>query len=830
MAVPLVFLTYYNPILAFGLKAFCRTAVEAGVDGVIVADLPPEEAGPLRAEAEPAGLDVDPLRRADLDARAHAEDRAGQRRLHLPGVAHRGDRRAQPSCRPSSRQHLRALRGITTKPICVGFGIGTPGAGGRGRPARRRRRSSAPPSSRLVEQHDAGSADALVAEASATSSPVACKDAAARAVRDDRASGDASAPRRMARRGSGQARRREDGEERRPKKVDHRRGTLGQVRVLQGDRLPRRGGARRARLPQVPLPVPHHARASASRSLVRRGLVRGARGGAALAAIRSASRTPRSTRDRLKAAAQQDRSRGGGDHRHRRASAATRSSLARLRVRVPGRQHGLGGGREAHARHRAGHRRSACPLLIVSASGGARMQEGILSLMQMAKTSAALAAPGRRAAALHLAADRSDHRRRDGQLRHAGRRHPGRAARPHRLRRARASSRRRSASRCPRASSARSSCSSTASSTSSSSAASCGRPSAASSPSSPAAPPRPRHDVRGGRGPAPRACAAGRWRACARASSGSRRCSTRHRAIPSGRSRIVQVGGTNGKGSVSRHAGGDPPGRGPPRRASTPRPHLVDFRERIRVDGRPIPEADLVDGVEAHRHAGGPARRHHVRGGDRARARPLRPRGAWTSRCSRWGWAAGSTPRRWASPRSRWSTPHRLRPPGLSRRHAARPSPREKAAIIRSGVAFSAAPGARGEAVVVRRAARGRRAARSSRGATSRRRVRERHARRPAPGPARARAGGSTTCRAGCSASSSPATRCWPRRRRVTLGADEAAIRRGLAAVHAGPGRFQIVGAGARSSSWTAPTIRPAPAPWRARSRAYFPGAGRSPS
>src|SRR5205809_3984261 len=49
IAVPLVFLTYYNPILAFGLKAFCGTAVESGVDGVIVADLPPEESGPLRA-------------------------------------------------------------------------------------------------------------------------------------------------------------------------------------------------------------------------------------------------------------------------------------------------------------------------------------------------------------------------------------------------------------------------------------------------------------------------------------------------------------------------------------------------------------------------------------------------------------------------------------------------------------------------------------------------------------------------------------------------------------------------------------------------------------
>src|SRR4029450_2979525 len=53
--VPLVFLTYYNPLLAFGLKAFCLTAVEGGGGGGIVADLPPEESAPLRSLAEPAG-------------------------------------------------------------------------------------------------------------------------------------------------------------------------------------------------------------------------------------------------------------------------------------------------------------------------------------------------------------------------------------------------------------------------------------------------------------------------------------------------------------------------------------------------------------------------------------------------------------------------------------------------------------------------------------------------------------------------------------------------------------------------------------------------------
>ena len=70
------------------------------------------------------------------------------------------------------------------------------------------------------------------------------------------------------------------------------------------------------------------------------------------------------------------------------------------------------------------------PCIIVSASGGARMQEGIYSLMQMAKTSAALGrlSPGR--AALHLRSDPPHHGGRDGQLRDPGRRHPRGARAP----------------------------------------------------------------------------------------------------------------------------------------------------------------------------------------------------------------------------------------------------------------------------------------------------------------------------------------------------------------------------------------------------------------
>jgi len=125
VAVPLVFLSYYNPILAFGLKAFCRAAVEAGVDGVIVADLPPEEAGPLSAEARPAGLEL-----IHLVAPTSTPDRMRKIAKATGGfiymVSLTGVTGARAELPPDLAQRLRVLRGITTKPVCVGFGISTP--------------------------------------------------------------------------------------------------------------------------------------------------------------------------------------------------------------------------------------------------------------------------------------------------------------------------------------------------------------------------------------------------------------------------------------------------------------------------------------------------------------------------------------------------------------------------------------------------------------------------------------------------------------------------------------------------------------------------------
>ena len=56
--VPLVFMGYYNPILVYGLGAFCQRAVESGVCGLIIPDLPPEEAEPLQHTAKKFGLSL----------------------------------------------------------------------------------------------------------------------------------------------------------------------------------------------------------------------------------------------------------------------------------------------------------------------------------------------------------------------------------------------------------------------------------------------------------------------------------------------------------------------------------------------------------------------------------------------------------------------------------------------------------------------------------------------------------------------------------------------------------------------------------------------------
>jgi tryptophan synthase alpha chain len=122
---PIVLMGYFNPIHAFGLKAVARTAADAGVDGLLVVDLPPEEATDLAGEAATVGLDL--IHMVAPTSTAPRLRLIARRSSGFIYVASRlgvtGERADIPA---DLGGQLRALRMVTTKPICVGFGIAKP--------------------------------------------------------------------------------------------------------------------------------------------------------------------------------------------------------------------------------------------------------------------------------------------------------------------------------------------------------------------------------------------------------------------------------------------------------------------------------------------------------------------------------------------------------------------------------------------------------------------------------------------------------------------------------------------------------------------------------
>ena len=123
--VPLVLMTYYNPVLAFGLKAFARTAVDAGADGAIVVDMPPEESEPLASEAASAGLDlVYMVAPTSTPARVRLIARKSRGFIYVVSLTGVTGERQQLSADMATQ--IATIRRETAMPVCVGFGISTP--------------------------------------------------------------------------------------------------------------------------------------------------------------------------------------------------------------------------------------------------------------------------------------------------------------------------------------------------------------------------------------------------------------------------------------------------------------------------------------------------------------------------------------------------------------------------------------------------------------------------------------------------------------------------------------------------------------------------------
>ena len=123
--IPIVLFTYLNPVYAYGFDLFQRDAAAAGVDGVLILDLPPDEAS-QNAELAEAGE----IRHIRLIAPTTPADRVGEIARQSEGfiyyVSREGVTGAQTALSDSIGARVQAIGRATETPVAVGFGISTP--------------------------------------------------------------------------------------------------------------------------------------------------------------------------------------------------------------------------------------------------------------------------------------------------------------------------------------------------------------------------------------------------------------------------------------------------------------------------------------------------------------------------------------------------------------------------------------------------------------------------------------------------------------------------------------------------------------------------------
>lgn len=122
--VPVVLFSYYNPLLQFGRERLCVEAQRAGVDGVLVTDLAPEEAGEFAEALTQHDLDLIFLvapTSTDERLRMVAERASG----FIYAVSRAGVTGAQSEMSAEAGRLVSRVRAITGLPIAVGFGIST---------------------------------------------------------------------------------------------------------------------------------------------------------------------------------------------------------------------------------------------------------------------------------------------------------------------------------------------------------------------------------------------------------------------------------------------------------------------------------------------------------------------------------------------------------------------------------------------------------------------------------------------------------------------------------------------------------------------------------
>ena len=123
--IPLILMTYFNPVFKYGSESFIRDAADAGVDGLIIPDLPPDEAADFIKHARKANLDT-----IFLLAPTSTEDRirivAKASRGFLYYVSITGTTGSGLLFDGSMERLISEIKGFTDTPVAVGFGVSTP--------------------------------------------------------------------------------------------------------------------------------------------------------------------------------------------------------------------------------------------------------------------------------------------------------------------------------------------------------------------------------------------------------------------------------------------------------------------------------------------------------------------------------------------------------------------------------------------------------------------------------------------------------------------------------------------------------------------------------
>jgi len=130
VSIPLVFMTYLNPVLSYGFEAFCTACEESGISGMIIPDLPPEEGLALDSYARKHGLGciylLVPNSSQERIKLVAQQSRGFIYLVSLAGVT--GARELLPQ---NLGGFISKVRAATPKPLCVGFGISSPEQAGK---------------------------------------------------------------------------------------------------------------------------------------------------------------------------------------------------------------------------------------------------------------------------------------------------------------------------------------------------------------------------------------------------------------------------------------------------------------------------------------------------------------------------------------------------------------------------------------------------------------------------------------------------------------------------------------------------------------------------